>query len=64
MIASEAALRAMPGITSGLGFANANIIGFARILFIIEGVRILGPDRPRNISAFSITSSKDLRSVF
>ena len=64
IMASGAALRALSGITSGLGFAKAKMIGFDFIFFIEAGFRTLGPDSPRNISAFSITSSKDLSSVF
>ena len=64
IIASGAAFRAMSGIISGLGFAKAKIIGFAFIFFIKAGFKTLGPDSPRNISAFSITCSKDLKLVF
>ena len=57
MIASGATSRARSGRISGVGLASAKMIGRAAIFATMSGVSTRGPERPRNMSAPSITSA-------
>ena len=63
-MASGATSRAISGMISGFGLARAKIIGRFAMRFTISGFKTFGPERPRNKSAPSITSSKVRLSVF
>ena len=64
MIASDLTSFISSGLISGSGLAQANIIGFFAIDFIISLETTSLADKPKNTSAFLIASFKVLNLVF
>jgi len=57
MMASSRTARTSSGRISGVGLASAKISGRAAILRTISGLSTPPADRPKNTSAFSMTSA-------